>query len=346
MAGQDDKPIPGLQLDEKLAAKLDSLDDHLEPIEKDLHEDAGKSKSKEEPKEDPEKEEPVEEPGEEEEPEAGDGEEPGEGEAEPAGDGDDDEGYTIDEGDEEVAEDPKVPESPKDQGEPDTRQLNPEQKYILDNIQPIKVRGYVGDSDKIEEFDVYAPEYLPQGFKFVDEREMQIASRAFSQLEQRAVQLQNDWRTQETQKQTEDFKRREDTADRQDIATLQRDGKIPRFKADPNSAAFEKDPGVQLVQEVLDFKEAQNKKYMDEYNAGRPYKHIGFDEAFRMYQRDNPTKSNPRQTKEDQERTSMAKRTSKSNGSSTQPDRPKARAHSGMSTFDLDNLIESKTADW
>lgn len=345
MAGQDDSVVPGLQLDPKLAAKLDGLDDHLQPIEKDLHEDAGKGKGSEEPKEDPKEEEPVEEPGEEEEPKS-DGEEPGgEGEAEPAGDGDDD-GYTIDEGDEEPAEDPAVPKQPEDKGEPDTRQLNPEQKYILDNLQPIKVRGYVGDSDKIEEFDVYAPEYLPQGFKFVDEREMQIASRAFGQLENRAVQLQQDWRTQETQKSTQEFKQREDTADRQDIATLQRDGKIPKFKAVPNSAEFERDPGVQLVQEVLDFKEAQNQKYMEEYNAGRPYKHIGFEEAFRMFQRDNPTKSNPAQTREDKARTDMAKRTSKTNGSSTKEATSKARAHSGMSSFDLDNLIESKTADW
>jgi hypothetical protein len=127
---------------------------------------------------------------------------------------------------------------------------------------------------------------------------------------------------------------------------LQRDGKIPKFKAEPNSADFEKDPGVQLVQEVLDFKEAQNAKYLEQYNAGRSWKRIGFDEAFRMYQRENPTKSNPRQTKEDSERTNMAKRTSKTNGTSTKEPVTKARAHSGMNSFDLENLIESKTADW
>ena len=348
MAGQDDKIIPGLQLDDKLAAKLDNLDDHLEPIKEDLHEDANKGKSKKDPEEDPDKEEPTGEEDEELEPEKGSEDEPGEEDPEPAGDGEpgDEEGYTIDEGDEEPEKDPDVSKQPEDKGEPDTRQLSPEQKYILDNIAPIKVRGYVGDSDKVEEFEVYAPEYLPNGFKFADEREMSIASRAFGQLEQRAQQLQSDWRNQETQKATNDFKKREDTADRQDIATLQKDGKIPKFKAAPDTPAFERDPGVQLVQEVLDFKEAQNAKYMEQSNAGRPYKHIGFEEAFRMYQRDNPTKSNPAQTKEDKERMTVAKRTSKTNGTSTKEASGKARAHSGMSSFDLENLIESKTADW
>lgn len=348
MAGQDDSVVPGLQLDPKLAAKLDNLDEHLQPIKEDLQEDADKGKGKEDPKEDPKKEEPAEDPNKEDEPKGDEPKGDGEEDPEPAGDGEpggDEEGYTIDEGDEEPEKDPDVPK-PKEDGEPDTRQLSPEQKYILDNIAPIKVSGYVGDSDKLEEFEVYAPEYLPAGFKFADERQMSIASRAFGQLEQRAVQLQSDWRNQETKKQTDDFKKREDTADRQDIAQLQRDGKIPKFKAAPDTPAFERDAGVQLVQEVLDFKEEQNAKYMEQYNAGRPYRHIGFDEAFQMYQRANPTKSNPAQTKEDQERTAQAKRTNKTSGSSTQEATTKARAHSGMTTFDLENLIESKTADW
>lgn len=344
MAGKDDAVVPGLQLDDKLAHKLDGLDDHLEPIEKELHEDAGKGGS--ETKETaPEKDKT------EESDEGSESKEEGDTDAAGAdsgsGDSSDDEpeGYAIDEGDEESEEDTSVSGKPEEAKQPDTRQLTPEQKYILDNIAPIKVRGYVGGSDEVKEFDVYAPEYLPQGFKFVDEREMAIASRAFGQLEQRAVELQQDWRNQETRKASDEFKQREDVADRQDIAALQRDGKIPLFKSDPNSAAFEKDPGVKLVQEVLDYKEQQNAKYLEQYNAGRPYKHIGFEEAFRMYQRDNPTKGNPAQVKEDKERTDLARRTNKSNGTSEEATN-KVRIHSGMSGMELENLIESKTRDW
>lgn len=308
MADNDEQ---GVQLEPSLEAKLDNLDDNLNPI--------GEVKEKEEVDETPEE-----------------GKEESTSEAE--GEESEEEGYTID-GDEEESEEPT--ESSKEES---TNNLTAEQKYIIDNLVPIKVRGTIGTSEEVKEYEVYSPEYLPQGFKYVDDRELSQANKAFGTLENRALQLQTDYRGQESQKATQEFKRREDTADRQDIASLQRNGKIPRFKTEPSSSDFEKDPGVQLVQEVIDFKEAQNARYMTEYNAGRPYKHIGFDEAFRMYQRDNPV--NKEQESEDAARIEQAKRTSKTNGSTNRSETPKARAHSGMTGMDLDNLIESRTMDW
>ena len=352
MAGKDDE-VAGLVLEPSLEAKLDGLDEHLQPIkDEELHDDGSKddkSKGDEKASED-EKAEGTEEKGKSEEAgkSAGEGDSGAESEEDGAGKSDkgdeSDEGYTIDEGEEEAKGD-------DDKGEPAktddaSSRLSPEQKYIIDQLEPITVRGTIGSETEVKEYKVYSPEYLPQGFKFVDDRDMSAANKAFASLEQRAVQLQNEYRGQETQKAATEFKKREDLADRQDIAALQKAGEIPRFKAEPDSADFEKDPGVELVQEVLDFKESQNQKYMTEYNAGRPYKHIGFDEAWRMFQRQNPTKSNPAQKKEDDERGDIAKRTSKTSGTSTKEDRQKAAVHTGMTSMDLDNLIESKTSAW
>lgn len=309
-----------------LEEKLDNLDDDLNPINEEVREDDAKGN-----RDGANRDKEVEQSG-------STGDESSDESTEENKDSTDDEGYTIDEGNEEPDE--VVSNSTK---ETKTENLTPENKYILDNISPITVRGVVGDGE-VKEYQVLSPEALPSGFKYVDDREASSANKSFNLLEQKALQLQADYRGQQTNKATQEFKEREDRADRQDIATLQKEGKIPRFKAQPSSADFDKDPGVQFVQEVIDFKEAQNQKYMDEYNAGRPYKHIGFDEAFRMYQRDNPT--NPAQAKEDSERLNMARRTSKTNGTSTKPDLTKSRAHTGMTGMDLDTLIESKTAGW
>lgn len=329
---------------QSLDQKLDGLDDNLQPIkqdnkqdEKSADADEKKADKAEEKQEDQDKS--ADEAGASEDKSAEDSEAAGTGESESEEASASDDGYTIDDGDEEEevldTEDDKT-------GEQSTSNLTPEQKYILDNVAPIKVRGSIGDG-KVQEFEVLAPEQLPNGFKFADDVEMAKATKGFNMLEQRASQLQQDYRTQETDKAAKEFKEREDTADRQDIARLQKEGDLPKFKAKPDTKDFDNDPGVKLVQEVLDFKDKQNNKYMEEYNAGRPYKHIGFDEAYALYKRNTP-KTDPAQAKEDKEREDIAKRTARPSGNGSTDAAQKARVHTGMSSRDLDNLIEN--LDW
>lgn len=223
--------------------------------------------------------------------------------------GESEDGYTID-GDEDAD---TVEEKIEDKPAGD---LNPEQQYILDNIQPIVVQGTVGDSDKLQEFKVLSPEQLPVGFKFTDDRSREIASKNFSMLESQAQSLQNDFRSKQTVESAKAFREAEDTADRSDIGDMQRDGVIPKFKAAPDSPDFDKDPAVELVQKVLDFKEAENAKYLEAANQGKPYRHLGFEEAYYKYISKNPEKGRSEaQKKEDQEREKIARRTGKTNTS-------------------------------
>lgn len=303
-----------------LDAKLDTLDDHLEPIKE---EDKSEVKPDEKPEE-------SEESPKEQETEKEKGEETPETESEEK-----DEGYAIDEDEEESSE-----EEPSTSTEKQTPNLTAEQKFILDNLTPIKVRGEV--NGKVQTFDVLTPEQLPSGFKFADDREAAQATKGFSQLEAKAEKLQNDFRTQETEKATKEFKAREDAADRADIGKLQRNGDIPKFKLQPNDPKFETDSAAEVVQKVLDYKDKTNQRYMEEYNAGRAYKHIGFEEAYYMYQRENPPEDTA-QKKEDSERKEFANRTS--NNRSESPDTArKPRVHSGSTSRDLDALIEN--LDW
>lgn len=316
--------IPGLE------EKLSGLGDDLQPSDK-LVED-----KKDEPAESEEKSEEIEEdkkPTEEN--KSTEESEEGSETSDESGDG-----YTID--DEEDKSEEQESDAPTEAAE--QSQLTAEQQYILKGISPITVKGTVGD-DKVQEFKVYSPEQLPQGFKYVDDRESATANKNFSLLENQAEKLQNDFRTQENTKSAKAFKEAEDTADRADIGRLQRDGELPRFKIDSNDPKFAEDPAAVLIQEVLDFKDEKNQQYLKESQAGRPFRHIGFEEALLMYQRSKPAKVDTAQDKEDKEREALAKRTSGTTGTKY-TDESKPRVHSGMGSMDLDALIESKTQGW
>ena len=331
----DTNSIPGLTLSPSLDAKLNALDDNLQPIQKEevKNEDVPAEETVEENDTAPEVKEEQE--VDESEEADDDSEESGDEESTESAD-DDDSAYTIDEGDDEAEDEEPAPTN-STQASPN--QFTAEQQYILDNISPIRVRGEV--DGKVNEYEVLAPDQLPQGFKFLDDRDMALATKSFAMLETKAEQLQNEYRNQATVKAGQEFKAKEDAADRQDIGELQRSGDLPKFTVAPTDAKFEQDPSVQLVQDILDFKESQNQKYMDEYNAGRPYKHIGFEEAFRMFKQTQPAKANPAQVKEDAERKNVAKRTtgSKSNKDDTPRQRPVLR-----NSRDIDNFIEN--LDW
>lgn len=315
--------------DQTLDAKLDSLDDHLNPLEG----TDDKSTTKEEAtKEDTETEDTAEEGKETKESKQSE-------ESDETADTDvkgGDEGYAIDDEDESTEQEADKPED-----KPGTSNLTPEQQYIIDGLQPIKIKGVVGDSGKTEEFSVYAPEQLPAGFKYLDDRDAASANKAFAMLETRAEKLQSDFRQQQTDTQAKDFKEREDNADRSDIGDLQRAGDIPRFKVEPSDPKFTSDPASKLIQDVLDFKEKTNDDYVEQYNAGRPYRHIGFKEAFRLYNLEHPAEDTA-QKKEDDERKDFSRRTAETTDTSTNINKP--RVHAGTSSRDLDALIEN--LDW
>jgi archaellum component FlaD/FlaE len=189
MAATDEAPA-GFTAEPGLQAKLDSLDDNLQPLSKDIVEN---DKSEEvSDAETEEKNEDVEEVKETNEAEESKDDAKSADESEDTESTEESEGYTIDEND----EDEEEVQSNSTQENAQSSELTPEQQYILDNVKPIKVRGYVGDSDKLETFDILAPEQLPDGFRFVDDKERTMAVNGLSQLEQKALQLQNDYRNQ------------------------------------------------------------------------------------------------------------------------------------------------------
>lgn len=228
-----------------------------------------------------------------------------------------DDGFTIDEANNESDDDSNHNDDNKDNkkqpienGKPLNDNLTPELQYVVDNIKPLRVRGATEVDGDVKEFEVYDPSQLPQGFRYVDDRERDMATKAFINMETRAVQLVNDFRNQESTKAAKAFKEAEDKADRSDIAILQNSGELPKFKLKSSDPNFDDDPASQLIEKVLNYKDNINQKYLEQVNAGAPYRHIGFEDAFRRYIRENPLdQKTEAEDREDKDRKDIARRT-------------------------------------
>jgi hypothetical protein len=159
-------------------------------------------------------------------------------------------------------------------------QVDPELKYIADNLPQIAVRVKVGDEVKVLEVKSFTQ--LPQNVEFASENDRLQFINAMQAQENRAQQLQLQYRNQLQQTQTKEFEVRENAAIRQDITELQESNLLPKFKVQPDDPKFSDDSATKEVQKVLDFMNKKNQEYLDGYNNGRAYRHIGFTEAYWM----------------------------------------------------------------
>jgi hypothetical protein len=188
----------------------------------------------------------------------------------------DDEGYFAD--DDDTSDDDtspaELPAAPAS--------FTPEEKYIVDNLPLIKVRVRLAD-DSIKTMEVRSAADLPRDMKGIatpyEDKQFDLANAA---QETRARELQTYYRQHQTQLQAQEFEKKENQSIRDDIAELQRDGEIPKFKAQPGTRAFDNDPAAKTVQEVIEFMNDRNAKYLEQSNKGGAYRHIGFAEAYEL----------------------------------------------------------------
>lgn len=256
-------------------------------------------------------------------------------------DTEDDKGFTADDALEEKAPDaPQVP--PTDSGGVILNAA--EQKYVVDNIgEPLVIRGMRGTGDDVKEVElkVYEPTQIPRDFQFGSQSDLLAAQQGFSRLEQKAQTLLGNFRQKQNQTQANDFEVRENEGIRQDVAELQKDGAFPKFKIQPGQKGFDDDPAAQEMATVLDIMTKQNNQYMQEYQQGRPYKHIGFREAFETYQKSQGTKEKEVEQKhEDDERKQIADKVGTNRGM-TASKIVKPTVRSGTTTRDILNRIEN-----
>lgn len=215
-----------------------------------------------------------------------------------------DAGYLADDIDKPDSEDDKGKAKPApDPEEIDTSGLNPEERFIIGGLPLITAR--VKNGDGVKELQVKSWTQLPDDLEFASKRDELAFLNALNAQELRARDLQQQFRADDQKKKSDDFERIENEGIRQDITDLQQTGDLPKFKLKPDEKGFNEDPTTKDVQNILNFMEERNKQFLAEYNQGRPYRHIGFREAFSMYQQSGPDKKSP-QKSEDKERKDMA----------------------------------------
>lgn len=239
-------------------------------------------------------------------------------------------------------EEPKVPEAPPTDAA-GVILSSAEQKYVVDNIgEPMLIRGLRGTGDNAQEVElkVYDLTQIPKDFQFSSQADLLATQQGFQRLENRAQQLLGNFRNDQTQAQTADYEKRENEGIKQDVAELQKDGDFPKFKIQPGQKGFDDDPAAKQMAEVLDIMTKTNNQYAAEYQQGRPWKHIGFKEAFDISQRlgDNKKKETA-QKEEDQERKEIGNKVGTARGLSTvKVIKPTIR--SGTTTREILNRIE------
>ena len=237
--------------------------------------------------------------------------------------------YTADDivadDEEEVYEEPKV-EQPKEAA----TNLTPEQSYIFNSLPDINVQAADG-----KYYTIKVPSQLPADFEFANKREEIIFNQNVAAQELNARDLQNQYKTQETQRQGTEFQEKVNASVRSDVAELQREGIFPKFKTPIDSPNFEKDPAAVEMQAVLDLMETRNASYLEQAQKGQPFRFVGFKEAYDIYTAQQARAERQKNVRnEDSARKTIAKKSSNSAGA-YEPSIVKPSVRPGTTTRDL-----------
>lgn len=220
----------------------------------------------------------------------------------------------------EVDEPEQAPQTPTDNAGIQLSQ--PEQEFIAKNIgEPLVIRGIRGEGDNAKEVEIkaYTVNDIPADFRFANDQQRLAAQTGFVRLEQKAEQLLGNYRNTQSQEQARDYERRENEGIRADIAELQQEGKFPKFRVQPGAKGFDDTPEAKQITEVLALMQERNNIYLQQFNQGRPFKHIGFAEAYDLWEKQNPQKQADKkadddQKQEDAERSKVAEKVSGERG--------------------------------
>ena len=240
----------------------------------------------------------------------------------------DGEEYTADDiaaDEEEVYEAPKV-EQPKEAA----TNLSPEQSFIFNSLPDINVQAADG-----KYYTIKVPSQLPADFEFANKREEIIFNQNVAAQELNARDLQNQYKSQETQRQGAEFQEKVNASVRSDVAELQREGIFPKFRTPIDSPNFVKDAAAVEMQAVLDLMETKNAGYLEQAQKGQPFRFVGFKEAYDIYTAQQARAERQKNvSNEDSARKTIAKKSSNSAGA-YEPSIVKPSVRPGTTTRDL-----------
>jgi hypothetical protein len=164
-----------------------------------------------------------------------------------------------------------------------------------------------------------------------------LFSQAIAGQELKAQQLQTQYFQEQQNKAAQEFSDKENRDIRRDIGSLQREGRLERFKYAPDDRRFNEDPAVKEAQKVIDFMNERNSEYLDMANKGGVLYHLSFRDAYRLMQSEASSKAPTRQQQEDRERKQVTRQTAGAT-SGTPSSAPKSRSYGYVG--DLKDMVD------
>ena len=176
--------------------------------------------------------------------------------------------------------------------QPVVTQTDDASKFILEGLSKIAVRVIVAGADGkdlIETIEVYGYGDLPQNFKgYATPLEGERFRGAVVNQELKARELKGQFDAKQSERISEDFIKRENSAIAEDLTELRTEGLFPKFKGTPGTKEFNDSEGAKEFDKTLKFMNDKNEAYAKRAATGRAYRHIGFREAYEMQHGQNP----------------------------------------------------------
>ena len=195
---------------------------------------------------------------------------------------------------------------------PDLVELpNTPEEYIAEKLPTIQTTIIVDGQPKVVQVKV--PAQLPPNVEFASKNEELNFITSMAEQTNRAENLKNEYLNIQQQNQIAQFQQAERLEIKEDIASLQKEGLLPKFT---RNVPVEEDPKAELAREVLKFYEQENDRRIDQANRlGRPFSRITYKDAFSLYRQIHPEpKVESKELKEEDEaRKSKVKETARVN---------------------------------
>lgn len=166
--------------------------------------------------------------------------------------------------------------------------LDNEGAFILAGLPKIKtnviLQGADG-KDVTKEVEVYGWGQLRAipGLKgFASELDQVDFLTAAQNNENRAKELQTEFRTKKMEADTQAYTMKENRAIAMHLKSLRQEGLFPKFKGVPGSKEFNESAGAKMFDEVIAFMNKENDEGGQAANKGEQFTHISFRQAYRM----------------------------------------------------------------
>lgn len=229
-----------------------------------------------------------------------------------------------------------------------TDELPPVAKYIMDNLPDIEVTGHQGEGAADKVFRVKRLEDLPDDFEFASRRVELAFMRAEAAQEMNARDLFNRYKQEEANANVRNIREQDVKIIQSDIASLQKDGILERFKYAADDPRFSEDPAVIEANAIYKIWSDTNESYI---KSGRVNKITYLDAADKYFaskyraeqktaaevkaaeKKEEPSAKKPEMKPVNQERQRVASRVSASQGA--EPGKERYHLKPGASFNDI-----------